>query len=455
VCSSDLATMRIVGHLHEIIATQAARAEAYDKATQHWQAALAAQPGQTRIVHNLALAAERQEDWEQAATYWEELIVAWERELRGARRNDEVASDLRRRLTIAHRRLAGAHDAAGGLVGGIRARERALNFDSTDLDLRLRAAELALENEQYGVAIDHLRRVLASRPDDLRTLVDLGTALDMNGDDRQGQTLLERALALAPGHPAALAALAALHHDRSHRLMDRGQAEPAIAEMERAMELEPDATRHLECLGSMYLSRGDLVAAKKAFDRAIAISPDDPGDIRVRAKIGELYLDRGYEKEAQARFRQLLRKWPGPITQVAIGLAYARIGRLAEAHKRFKHLLSLNDPSLLAILGKALNDLHRELDAERYLDRAAELDPTSARVQVDLAWCYAFGHHDYDRAQAKLDMARPLAEAAGEDDVLREIEVASIGLVGMRLRAEEAARFADDDLFALPPRLFR
>ena len=39
------------------------------------------------------------------------------------------------------------------------------------------AAELYLEDERYGSAIEHLQRVLPTRPDDTRVLIDLGSIL--------------------------------------------------------------------------------------------------------------------------------------------------------------------------------------------------------------------------------------------------------------------------------------
>lgn len=435
------ATRRVVAQGQEVLGTRAARAGEYARAAQHWEAALASQPGEPRILQNLALAAERLEQWEQASARWEELIAHWKRAMRGARRDHETSADLRRRLTIAHRRLADAYDAADDLPGAVRAIDRALHFDPSDLDLRLRAAELSLEDEAYGPAIDHLRRVLAVRPDDVRALIDLGTAYDLKGDDRQAQSTLERALTIEPGHRAAMRALAAVFHSRSDRLIDVGQHEQAIDAMESAIELEPDAPRHHQCLGMTYLRHGQLKLAEQAFGRAVAI---DPNDVRTRVEIGGVYLARGYEKDAQRLFRQALRVRPGALTHLAIGMTYMRIGHSDAAHRHFKHVLKEDDPLMLRVLGKSLSELELETEAERYLERAVELEPSNASLRLDLSWAYAFGRRDYARAADEIDEARRLALAAGDAKVLAAAEEAQRGL--KVLIAAEAARIQEASL---------
>lgn len=419
------ATRRMVGQAEEVLGTRAARAGAFAAAVQHWEAALVMQPGEPRILQNLALAAERLEQWEQASARWEELIAHWKRALRGSRQDHEASAELRRRLTVAHRRLADAHDAADDLPGAVRAIDRALNFDPSDVGLRLRAAELSLEDGAYGPAIDHLRRVLAVRPDDIRALIDLGAAYDLKGDERQAQSALERALTIEPGNQAAMSALAEVFHRRSDRLTDGGQLDQAVAAMARAIELEPGGVRHHQCLGRSYVQHGQLKLAERAFARAVALDPDD---VRTRIEIGGTYLTSGYEKDAQRLFRQALRLRPGAVTHMAVGLTYMRIGYPEAAHRHFKHVLTEHDATTLHVLGKMLNDLGREVDAVRYLERAVALEPSTARTRLDLAWSYTFGLHSYDRAAGEIAEARRLALEADDQAVLAAAEAAAQGL---------------------------
>ena len=428
---------RALIHLHEVLGAAAARRGDFAAAARHWEATLAEQPDSTRILRNLALAEERLERWEQAGAHWEELTRRWKKDLRGARRDDGAAAELRQRLMVAYRRLAAAQEAAGDMPTAARTLEQALNFDPADVDLRLRAAELYLEDERYGAAIEHLHRVLAARPNDTRVWIDVGWAYDLKGDDRQAQSYLERALSLEPENQATRSVLAGVHHGRDHRLLDAGQADRAVAELVRARELDPDAAEHSECLGEAYLKLGRLDAARDAFGRSLALTPNDP---KSRVTIGGIYLAAGHEREAEKLFRQALRLNRGPITHLAIGLAYFRAGRQAGAEPHFQRVVKGRDPLLLTLLGKVFIEAKREEEAIPYLELALTLDPTSVRARLDLAWAYTFGRHDYARAATEIAAAERVARAMGDHAALGEIANAREALAVLNEAAQSPRR---------------
>src|SRR5204862_289409 len=88
------------------------------------------------------------------------------------------------------------HEVLG--TGAARSLETALNFDVSQVELQLQAAELYLHTDDYGKAIQHLRRALTAHPDDTRVLATLGSAYNLKGDDRQAEAYLNQALALEP-----------------------------------------------------------------------------------------------------------------------------------------------------------------------------------------------------------------------------------------------------------------
>lgn len=410
-------TRRVLAHLHEVLGTRAARRDDFRAAAQHWEAALVDQPGDARLLKNLALAEERLERWPRASAHWEQLTQRWKKDLRSAG-GGPPGAELRRQVAVAYRHLAATYEAAEDAQAATRTLERALILDPSQGDLRLRAAELYLENEEYGRAIDHLRRLLPERPNDTRVLMDLGSAYDLKGDDRQAQIYLEQALALEPDNPAAKATLASVHHGRGDRWSGSGQAERALAEYQRAIELEPNAAEHYERLGAAYLRLGQRSPGRAALDRAVALDPKHPPTL---ARIGGVYLESGDEKEADKLFRQALRLGPGPVGQLTIGMLCVRLGKLAKAHQYFAPLLKLSDPLLPALVGKLLVEAEHGEDAVRYLERAVSLDPLNVRTRLDLAWALTFGRRDYPRAQVELDEAEREARRTDARGLLAEI----------------------------------
>jgi tetratricopeptide (TPR) repeat protein len=411
------ATRRALAHLREVAATQAARRGDHAAAAQLWGAVLAEEPGNTRVLHNLALAEERLGRWQQAAARWEELVQRWKKDLH-ATRSAEGTAELRRRLAVAYAHLAETTEAAGDFRAAPRTLERALNFDPSNDDLRLRAAELYLDNDEYGPAIEHLRRVLGSRPDDARVLLELGSAYDLKGDDQRAEEYLQQALSLEPDNPAVTATLASVYHGRGDRLADSGGPGRALAEYQRATALDPTNAEHYVCSGEAHLKLGQLKAAEAAFKHAFALRPKDSATL---ISVAQAYLSAGYAKQADRVFRQALRHDRSTLMRAIVGLAHLRAGNPAGAQPHLKQVLDGRDPLAVALVSKALLSRGREAEAVPYLERAVELSPWSAEAHIDLAHAYAFSLGDSERALAELTEAQVLAEGLRRQDLLAEL----------------------------------
>lgn len=431
-------TRRCLGHLCELAGTRALRRGAIASAARHWESALsyqvAGQPASDRVIRNLALARERLERWREASALWEELVQRWKRELKG-RGSGDVAG-LRGRLEAAYRHLATTYEAAGDLHAAAQALERALHLDASDVDLRLRLAGLYLDSQAYGNAIEQLRRALTARPNDTRILVDLGSAFDLKGDDRQALAYLEHALALEPSNAGVKASLASVCHGRAHRLIDAGLSARAVAEFERAAEMAPTDPDHPRCLGELHLKLGQVDAAEASFSRAIALAPKEPA---MRVTIGSAYLDHGYADRAEKLFRQALRLQRNELVQTLIGLTYLRHNELAKAEPYLKRVLKGRLPELLALIGDAYIAVGQVSEAIPYLERAVLLDPTHLEGRLALAYAYAVGHGDHARAAKELSRAEEIATTVGDDHSLAVIATARQA----NERLAEAERLAD------------
>lgn len=432
---------RGVAHLLEVAGTRAARAADLGVAARHWEAALVYQPRNPRLLQNLALAEERLERWSSAGAHWEDLIRLWRKE----RKPDQSAEDAiqaRSRLAAAYRHLATCYEAEDDVAAAARALDLALSSGSAELlgsadsaeviDLRLRAAELFLEIEQANKAIEHLRRVAAVRPNDVRVLVDLGTAYELKRDDRQAQSHLEQARSLEPSNPAVLGAFASFHHERAHRLTKPSELERAVAEFQAAIALEPSNPAHYRCLGDSLLKLKRVDDADAAFGRVLELAPEDYANMLA---IGDAYLEHGHGERAERMFEQALRHESGSMMRLSIGVLYLRQGRLDEAQAQFKHVLESDHarggiPGLgsaaesLIIVGNALVKYKHPAEAIPYLERAIALDPSSFEAHMSLAYACAVGLGDHSRASDELAKAERIALTSGDEDDVEAVEIA-------------------------------
>lgn len=435
-------TLGCLTHLHELAGVRAAQRGDVGAAAQHWEAALghAGEAVRPRLLRNLALVDERLERWDQASVRWEELVRQWRKELQTARqrrasggkgdapaKSRQIPSlatalqppeELRRWLAVAYRHQASALEAAGDHRGAIRTLERAFNFDPANLDLRWRIAELYLDHDQYGPAIEQLERLHGARPGDVNVLLELGSALDLNGDERQALRYLEQARALEPENEAVKDTLASVHHGHAARLAASGANERALAEYLQAVELAPHRESHQLGLGMQYLKMGQLEAAARAFERAVGLNPND-GFACVL--IGISYLGHGHLKLAERFFRQALQLDRGLVMQAAVGLAYFRNGEISRAQPYLNRVLKSRDARALTTVGQALMDAGHMGEALPYLERAVEVSPLNAEAHMALAYARAFGQHDHIRAAAELEAAKSAAELVDDRVLLAEI----------------------------------
>lgn len=432
----DAAIQRCLAHIHEVLGTRALRAGDFAVAAEQWQAALLNQAANPSLLRNLALAEERLERWQPASAHWEELIRQWSKELGAARRDEQAATELRTRLAAADRHLAGTYEFAGDRRAAGRTLRLALDLAPFDLDLRLHAAELSLENEDYTAAIEHLRQVLAERPTDTRVLLDLGSAYDLKGDDRRAQSHLEQALALEPQNPAITTALAGVHHGRGHRLAEARMPERAVPEFQRASTLSPLDPEHDRCLGAVYLDLGQLDLASVAFSGALALRLKDP---RLRVAIGDQYLAHGHPQEADRLFRQALRLGGGASVPLAIGLVYLRQGDVVTACQYFDRLLKKREPGPLSLIGTSLLEVQQHAAAIPYLERSLSLQPWNISAHLDLALAYMRGRADYARSEAELSIAERQAAAMEDHATLDFIASARAALDLVRASARPLA----------------
>jgi tetratricopeptide (TPR) repeat protein len=411
----------LLSHLHEVLATRAAQHGDFVTAAEHWEAALLGDSANPRILRNLALVEEKLERWEPASHHWEALLHLWKKELRSRDGASRASAEFRLQLGVVYRHLASTFEAAGDVHAAVRSLENALNFDASQVDLHLRAADLYMDAEDYAKAIEHLRRALSANPNDTRALAALGSSYNLKGDDRQAEAYLNQALALEPENEAVKCGLAGVHHERGHRLLQGGQAERAADEFWKAVNLDRSTDEHLVCLGKAYLKLGWFQAARKAFSVSLTASSDP---IETRLRVGSAYLAGGYEPEAARTFRQALRISRTPGVRVAVGHAYMQHGRSEAADEQFQQVRKSRDPRANAAIGRLFIGAAREKEAIPYLERAVFLDPLDPSIFLDLAYAVAFGQEDFARASAELTNAQRAANLSGEDKLLPEIESA-------------------------------
>jgi Zn-dependent protease with chaperone function/Flp pilus assembly protein TadD len=204
---------------------------------------------------------------------------------------------------------------------------------------------------------------------------------------------------LARQAPAALPAWDAAVADT-----DRTDADAAVRDYRKVVELAPTFDAAYRRLGGALAATGHIDEAKAAYDQAMQLS----GSPLNKAAFGELLLS-----SASAEDRDL----------------GARLAHAAAA-------AAPDDPYVLAIDCMAYATAAQLPEAERCVERVLGMEPTNTLANVAGAIAAA-GQGRYDNALARLEVARPGMVPAAYDQLRAQIEAARRG------ELEEAPRDAD------------
>ena len=225
----------------------------------------------------------------------------------------------------------------------------------SDFDL----ARRALQEGNYGVAEDSLRRLARLNPESAEVWHNFGIALHLQGKSRQAIEALRRAIQIRES-PGTLALLGLNHC----RLRDYEQAGPLL---ERAKE-DFDDLKALAILGPCYLETGDPLDAVEVYRRLVEsdVQPIDENQVRLaRAyfRAAKQLTNRLESLEGGEPFHQALRSagkgQPGdPRSAVSAAVQRAHDLRADMAIEDLAPLYDFrsNEPALVYLLALACGE---------------------------------------------------------------------------------------------------
>lgn len=222
--------------------------------------------------------------------------------------------------------------------------DRALEIDPDLVPVRLRIAEMYLEDKQAPKALPHLEHCLRIMPRDAQVQARLGTCQFLLGQFEPARRNMEAALIQLPNDPALLVALAELE-------LQEGRNAEAEAYLRRVLAADPSDTEALYKLASLLGLEGRSEESAKVmaeYDRkkaivdrtndllqAIAKSTAPPADDC--AEVGRALLEIGREKLGIYWCEKALEANPGHVAaHRALAGHYDRTGDPARAaeHRR-------------------------------------------------------------------------------------------------------------------------
>jgi len=275
-----------------------------------------------------------------------------------------------------------------------------------------------VKNEKFAEAKDHFKKANAIKPTPTGWTY-LGVTEEKTGDRAGAEGAYKNALELDPGFAEAAQNLGALYLD------DPARPDDAIAVLQPAIAKTKDNARLLQNLGYAYGLKGDVEAASKAYEAALAKGED----AQIRFAYGALLHDKKQPEKAAEQLRKAI---DGAKDDTALLVS---VGRLLGATKAFGDCvkafdkaiaLKSTDPEWFVRRGTCKHELKDEDAAQKDYEAAIKADPKFAAAHYYLGLSFLsqkkrlFGGRELEKAAA-LGKGGPIGKAAqGRLDALNK-----------------------------------
>jgi tetratricopeptide (TPR) repeat protein len=289
--------------------------------------------------------------------------------------------------------------------------EKALKLDPTSSALRRNVASNQWQMGRFAEARENLKRVLAAKPGDTRTILMLGMVAESLKDYSEAARLLESVQSLVKEQPESIAALARVYYHAGQKEKARNTLNQLLANSsgDRGLFLGAQAAATAE----------DYETAETLF-RSIRSAYPDPATLGYQT--GLVQYRAGHFDRCQNTLAGLLSSSRASIdTYNLLALCYHKQGRSAEAirildesieriphteadylklgnmllenrifaaaHETAKRAVALapNSERAYQLKGTVELDLNFYKDAIQSFSRALQLDPSSAEAHLGLA----------------------------------------------------------------------
>jgi tetratricopeptide (TPR) repeat protein len=249
-------------------------------------------------------------------------------------------------------------------------------------------------------ALESYRQALEANPKLFPARFNLGVLLLKENKPAEAADELVRAAELEPENYRT-------HFFAALALEQSGRKEEALAHYRRAAEIDPKQTEPRRAVLALLLEKSDFTAAEPVLEDLLALEPQAPDLLRLRA---DLHLRQQRNEQALAAYEEFLKVKP---EDAAAHLAMARIyrdqGKTEEALKHFEAAERASDAPAEAKSARRehaalLGELDRWSEALPLLEKAAAAEPTNADLRAALGFAF-LQSKQYPRAAAELQAA--------------------------------------------------
>jgi tetratricopeptide (TPR) repeat protein len=205
----------------------------------------------------------------------------------------------------------------------------------------------------------------------------LGEVLLKKGSVNEAIAQFQKALQIEPDFAEA-------RNNLGNALLRKGSLDEAIAHYQRALQIKPDYAEARNNLGNALLQKGKVDEAIAYYQRALQIKPDSA---EAHNNLGEALLKKGNVDEAISHYQRALQIKPDNVeAQYNLGNALLQKGSVDEAIAHYQRALQIKPDCVEASynLGNVLLQKGKVDEAISHYQRALETDANFAEAHNNL-----------------------------------------------------------------------
>ncbi len=227
--------------------------------------------------------------------------------------------------------------------------EKAVSLDSTFARAYHKLSQLAQERGSLEQALTHARRAVEHSSDEASYQYQVGSLLRQSGQHTEAIEWLTKVTEQYPWHRGA-------HYQLGQALLRLGRQEEASRFLSTADSLQRQQSEieRLEAIAKEqperpqpWVNLANELRQMGRFDRAIEACKVAvylrPKDLALQNNMANLFMENGEVKKAASQYRKILKQAPNIADLwVNLGVAYARMDRIADARQAWKQALSID-----------------------------------------------------------------------------------------------------------------
>ncbi len=261
--------------------------------------------------------------------------------------------------------------------------EKLVNAAAVDVTSELELADLLLSYGMEEVAVEHLRRAQRINPQARETLYALAADHFKKQDYKTALELLEMV-------GASMQNSAGWHELVAESHFKLGDPAPAVAELQRAMDLDPRNQDYVLELSEIFVTNNNPTAAITLLESATKAFPNSA---RIWFGLGVAYLDEVHYSAAETALSKSLELDPNlDLAYVVLCRGYNEAGKLDQLTETAQRLSQVNPKNPMGYYYQALALLHnpslgavQDEDVEKLLKKCIELGENDPEPRYELA----------------------------------------------------------------------